>query len=217
MIYPFAWVNRADRRTAAAAGGCMLVQRRALADAGGMAAIGGEIIDDCALAARLKRVGAIHLALGEHVQSLRASPSIEAIRRMVVRSAYAQLGYSIVRLVSVCAAMLVVFVVPVAAAVFAAGPTRWLGVAAWLLMAFLFAPIARRYRVSPLCGFALPAIAAVYLLFTIESAVRHATGRGGEWKGRAQGYAKVRATKATNADPTTKPTRKSNEVKAIQP
>ena len=213
MIYPFAWVNQTNRRTAAAAGGCMLLQRRALADAGGIAAIRGEIIDDCALGARLKRIGAIHLALGERVQSLRASPSVGAIRRMVVRSAYAQLGCSIGRLVAVAAAMLVVFIVPVAAAVAAAGPTRWLGVAAWLLMGSLFVPIARRYHVSPLCGFALPAIAAVYLVFTVESAVRHVTGRGGEWKGRAQGYAKVRAATATHADPPMK----SKKMKAIQP
>ena len=206
MIYPFAWVNRPQRRLAAAAGGCMLVRRQALAEAGGIAAIRSEIIDDCALGARLKRVGPIHLALGERVQSLRASPSIDAIRRMVVRSAYAQLGYSLWRLCGVVLAMLVVFIVPVAAAVAGSGAARWLGVAAWLLMAMLFLPIARRYRVSPLSGLGLPAIAAVYLVFTVESATRHALGRGGEWKGRAQAHAAETSR--------TSPAAKSNEVKA---
>ena len=38
MLYPFAWVNRPDRATAAAAGGCMLVRRDALGAAGGIEA-----------------------------------------------------------------------------------------------------------------------------------------------------------------------------------
>ena len=39
MLYPFAWANDPRRSTAAAAGGCMLVRREALREAGGMAAI----------------------------------------------------------------------------------------------------------------------------------------------------------------------------------
>ena len=65
MLYPFAWVNRADRATAAAAGGCMLVHRRSLQIAGGVEAIRGELIDDCALARLLKRHGPIWLGLTE--------------------------------------------------------------------------------------------------------------------------------------------------------
>src|SRR5580704_11212169 len=39
MLYPFAWVQRPDRAAAAAAGGCMLVCRNALAMAGGIETI----------------------------------------------------------------------------------------------------------------------------------------------------------------------------------
>lgn len=198
MIYPFAWVNQASRGTAAAAGGCMLVQRQALADAGGVSAIRGQIIDDCALGRRLKRLGRIHLALADRVQSRRRSPSVAAIRHMVVRSAFAQLGYSFGRLAFVVVAMLAVFVAPVALAALAQGWARGLGIFAWLLMASLFAPIARRYDVSVLWGIALPAIAAAYLAFTIESAVQYRLGRGGQWKGRVQAERNPSAkTKAT--------------------
>ena len=62
MLYPFAWVNDPSRPTAAAAGGCMLVRRDALEAAGGIEAIRGAIIDDCALAARMKRRGRSGLA-----------------------------------------------------------------------------------------------------------------------------------------------------------
>jgi glycosyltransferase involved in cell wall biosynthesis len=59
MLYPFAWVSRADSSTAAAAGGCMLVRADALAKVGGIASIRGALIDDCSLAAKLKTVGPI--------------------------------------------------------------------------------------------------------------------------------------------------------------
>jgi hypothetical protein len=44
----------------------------------------------------------------------------------------------------------------------------------------------RLYGRSPLWGFALPLIAAVYLGFTLDSAYQHSAGRGGLWKGRIQ-------------------------------
>ncbi|MDQ6683909.1 MAG: glycosyltransferase [Pseudomonadota bacterium] len=188
MIYPFAWVNQANRRLAAAAGGCMLVRRDGLAAAGGVASIRGAIIDDCALGARLKAVGPIHLALGERVQSLRASARLGDVRRMVVRSAYAQLGYSLSALGFVVVAMLLVFVAPVLLALLGSGWAQALGASTWALMAVVFLPTTRHYRVSPLWCLGLPAIAAVYLVFTVESALQHRRGRGGLWKGRAQAH-----------------------------
>ncbi|HEY8013909.1 MAG TPA: glycosyl transferase family 2, partial [Dongiaceae bacterium] len=71
-------------------------------------------------------------------------------------------------------------------ALFGTGLARILGVLAWALMALSFQPMLRFYRVSPLWGLALPAIAALYLLFTLDSAWQHWRGRGGFWKGRAQ-------------------------------
>src|SRR4029079_3646535 len=50
MLYPFRWVNDPRTKTAAAAGGCMLVRREALERAGNIDAIRSDIIDDCALA-----------------------------------------------------------------------------------------------------------------------------------------------------------------------
>ena len=188
MLYPFAWVNDARHRTAAAAGGCMLVRRRSLADAGGVQAIRSELIDDVALSRRLKRRGPIHLALSDMVHSLRPCPSIFGIRQMVVRTAFAQLNRSVWLLAGVVTAMLVVFVAPVVLFAFGAGWSRWLALAAWLVMAALFVPITRHYRVLPFWGVALPVIAVVYLFFTIESAIQHLLGRGGVWKGRAQGH-----------------------------
>ncbi len=186
MLYPFAWVNRADSTTAAAAGGCMLVRLDALRRAGGIELIRGSLIDDCALGKRLKSVGPVWLGLTEQAHSLRPYPQLGDIWRMVARSAYDQLRYSPVLLAGVAAAMALIFFAPPLFALFGTGLAQLIGVLAWALMAFAFQPMLRFYRVSPLWSLALPGIAALYLIFTLNSAYQHARGRGGFWKGRVQ-------------------------------
>ena len=189
MLYPFAWVARRDRSTAAAAGGCTLVRSEALDRAGGIAAIRTEIIDDCALARRLKRQGPIWLGLTRRATSLRPYGGFLKIGRMISRSAYAQLGYSPLVLAGTIAAMALVYLAPPLLAFFGDGLARWLGFAAWLTMAITFQPMLRFYRRSPLWGLALPAIGAAYAGFTFQSALDFWRGRGGLWKGRVQAMA----------------------------
>ena len=186
MLYPFAWANNPRRATAAAAGGCMLVRRDALREAGGMAAIRDALIDDCALAKQLKARGPIWIGLTERVHSIRAYPEIADIRRMVSRTAYAQLRYSPLLLAGTVLGLAITYLAPVALAIFATGVPQFVGIFVWLLMAFAFKPTVRFYRLSGLWALALPAIAAMYMAFTIDSAYQHARGRGGMWKGRAQ-------------------------------
>ncbi|MFL6798908.1 MAG: glycosyltransferase [Xanthobacteraceae bacterium] len=193
MLYPFAAVNRPDSSVAAAAGGCMLVRADALRKSGGIAAVRSALIDDCALAGLLKEQGPIWLALTERAYSIRAYPALSDIRHMVARSAYAQLRYSPLLLIGTVAGMALTYLVPPAMALFGGGAARVIGVVTWLLMAAAFQPVLRLYRVSPLWGFALPAIAFQYLLFTIDSAYQHARGRGGSWKGRVQAKLSERA------------------------
>jgi len=185
LLYPFAWVNRPDHATAAAAGGCMLVQREALRAAGGLASIRSELIDDCALARILKRQGPVWLGLTERARSLRAFRSLSDIRPMISRCAYAQLRYSPWLLFGTVLAIVVTCLAPPLLTVGATGTARWLGAAAWAMMALAFQPTLRFYRVSRWWGAGFPAIAAVYLAFTLDSAYRHWRGRGGLWKGRA--------------------------------
>jgi hopene-associated glycosyltransferase HpnB len=187
MLYPFAWANDPRRATAAAAGGCMLVRREVLREAGGMAAIRSALIDDCALAKKLKASGPIWIGLTERVSSIRAYLALEDIRRMVSRTAYAQLNYSPLLLAGTVLGLTITYVAPVLLTAFAGGTARLLGIIAWLAMASAFQPTLRFYRVSMLWGPALPAIAAIYMAFTLDSAYQHARGRGGMWKGRAQG------------------------------
>jgi len=187
MLYPFAWASDPRRATAAAAGGCMLVRRDALQAAGGLASIRGALIDDCALAKGLKAHGPISIALTDRVHSVRAYPSVGDIRRMVSRTAYAQLRYSPVLLAGTVLGLTLTYLAPVALAVFARGVPQFAGIFVWILMALAFRPTLRFYRLSWLWAPTLPAIAAAYMAFTVDSAYQHALGRGGMWKGRAQG------------------------------
>jgi len=184
MLYPFRWVNLPHRATAAAAGGCMLVGCDALARAGGIAAIRDAVIDDCALARKMKTCGPIWLGLTERARSIRPYPRLGDIRKMVARSAYAQLHYSPIVLVGTVAGLALIYAAPVLLALFGGGLAQVLGLVSWALMAMSFAPTLRFYRLHLLWGVALPAIAIVYLAFTIDSAHQHARRGGALWKGR---------------------------------
>ncbi len=186
MVYPFARVNGRGR-TAGAAGGCMLARRDALERAGGIAAIRGALIDDCAFGAMMKQEGPIWLGLTERSVSLRAYPRFGDVAAMIARSAYAQLGYSPVALAGTILALLLVFVAPPAMAL--ASPDGAGGLVPYLAMVFTFLPITLFYRRSPLWALLLPGIAAFYTGCTLLSAWQHSQGRGGMWKGRAQAAA----------------------------
>jgi len=186
MLYPFALVNRPQSKVAAAAGGCMLVRADALRRAGGIEVIRGALIDDCALAEALKAQGAIWLGLTERVHSIRPYPALGDIRRMVARSAYAQLRYSPLLLLGTIAGMVLTYLAPPLLTIFGSGTAQILGLASWVLMFVAYQPTLRFYRLSPLWGVALPAIALQYLIFTLDSAYQYVRGRGGSWKGRMQ-------------------------------
>jgi hypothetical protein len=164
----------------------MLVRADTLREAGGIEAIRGALIDDCALAKLLKARGPIWLGLTERVHSIRPYPALGDIRRMIVRSAYAQLRYSPLLLLGTVAGMALTYLAAPLLAIFGSGAARILGLVTWLLMAIAFLPTLRFYRLSPLWGLALPAIALQYMIFTLDSAYLYVRGRGGSWKGRMQ-------------------------------
>lgn len=189
MLFPFGRVNDVRSSVAAAAGGCMLIRRDALEAAGGVAAIRGEIIDDCAMGQVMKRQGPIWLGLTHHAVSLRPYAGWGEIGRMVSRSAYAQLGYSPWLLAGTLAGMLITYVAPLALAVVAIAhpsPGSLLGAGAYTLMVLSFVPMLRFYRAPAWLALAMPLIGAAYTAFTVQSALDVWRGRGGQWKGRAQ-------------------------------
>ncbi|MGC8534396.1 MAG: glycosyltransferase [Rhizomicrobium sp.] len=186
MLYPFSWVNSVRNKMAAAAGGCMLVRCSALEAAGGIEAIRGEIIDDCAMGRLMKTQGPIWLGLTERAKSIRPYRHMGEIRRMVARSAYAQLRYNPLLLLGTLLGLCLMFLSPPVYMLLAPDASWLAAAAAYGLMTASFRPMLRFYGRTPLWGLALPAIGLLYALFTLDSALQHWRGRGGMWKGRPQ-------------------------------
>ena len=185
LLYPFARVNDPRRSTAAAAGGTVLIRRAALARIGGIAAIGGALIDDVALARAVKPGGRVWLGHSRLARSIRPYNETGEIWRMVTRSAYVQLRRSPWLLAGTILGLALVFLAAPFAALAGSGVARVAGLAAWLLMAATFVPTLRSFRLSPLWAPLLPAIAVFYMAATIGSAADHHFGRGAQWKARA--------------------------------
>jgi hopene-associated glycosyltransferase HpnB len=190
-LYPPNWTASRKRTTAGAAGGCILLKRSALERIGGLAAIRGEVIEDCTMAREVKRTGGgIWLGLTRKSVSLRSYTTFGEILDSIARTAFTQLGYSGLMLAGTLLGMFVTYLLPVVFT-FSAQPVVWrLGMAAWALMAITYLPTVRFYKMPSLWAAALPVAAAFYTYATCVSAVRYWLGRGGQWKGRAQAPAK---------------------------
>ncbi len=190
QLYPFRWVNRPGARTAAAAGGCVLLRREAAERAGIPEAIRHAVIDDVALARAVRRSGGtVWLGLADRVDSVRPYPRPAELWRMVSRSAYAQLRHQpLLLLLGTVLGLALVYLAPPCAltAGLADGDTTAaaLGGAAWAVMSGTYLPMLRYYGQRPWWAPLLPFTALLYLLMTVDSAVQHYRGRGAAWKGR---------------------------------
>ncbi|BDM68722.1 glycosyl transferase family 2 [Streptomyces nigrescens] len=192
QLYPFRRVNRPGARTAAAAGGCVLLRREAAERAGVPEAIRHAVIDDVTLARAVQRSGgAIWLGLADRVDSVRPYPRLAELWRMVSRSAYAQLLHQPLLLLGTVLGLALVYLAPPVALVagLAGGGTvlAVLGGAAWAVMCGTYLPMLRYYGQPPWTAPLLPFTALLYLLMTVDSAVQHYRGRGAAWKGRTYG------------------------------
>ncbi len=188
-LYPFAWSNDRTRATAAAAGGCILLRASALDAIGGLEAIADRLIDDCALAGAVKsRGGALWLEMSTRTQSIRPYGTLDSFWQMVKRSAFTQLDRSYFATVGATLVMALLYLAPPALTV--VGVVRRdaklaiVAGSAWLLLAALYRPTLRAYARPSAEAIALPIAASLYMAMTIDSAIAHARGRGGVWKGR---------------------------------
>jgi len=187
-LYPPRWIADSRRAAAGAAGGCLLVRPAALQAAGGIAAIRDQVIDDCALAACVKRNGGrLWLGAAGSARSIRPYRGFRGIGSMISRTAFNQLHHSALLLLAATLGMAATYLLSPALTLFShrLAPAL-LGGAAGLLMTVSFLPILRLYRLGPLWSLTLPIAAFFYMGATIHSAWRYRAGRGGEWKGRVQ-------------------------------
>lgn len=209
LLYPFRWVASSGR-TPAAAGGCLLVREAALSRSGGLAAMRGAIIDDVTLAQQIARAGGrLWLGFDDGVRSLRPYDGLSPLWRMVARSAYTELDHSPVRLVGALAGLGLLFAVPplgVALGLAApAGVTALTalaaGAVAWVVQSASYAPMVRLHGLRRAWALGFPAAGLLYAAMTASSAIAHARGRGGMWKGRTAPSAGGRSGQASQLRP----------------
>jgi hopene-associated glycosyltransferase HpnB len=187
QLYPPRWIRSPGHRTAGAAGGCILIRQAALRRIGGIEAIRSEVIDDCALARRVKQSGGkIWLGLADTTYSIREYRTFGEIFRMISRTAFNQLRHSAFLLLATLLGLTIVYLLPPLLVLSGDSIAAACGLAAWMLMTITYIPMLRFYRQPLIWAVLLPSIALFYMAATIDSAVRYWTGSGGVWKGRVQ-------------------------------
>src|SRR5262245_24829281 len=185
ILYPFQAVNSPYAKLAAAAGGCILMESQLLERIGGFTAIKTAVIDDCALAGRVKSQRfKIWLGLTHSVKSVRGYRRLKEIWNMVARAAFAQLRYSVGLLVLCTLAMLLLYGIPAVMVASSNIVMRGLSLGSLVIMFLTYIPILRFYNRSWVWALCLPFIAALFLAMTWTSAIRYWRGEQTRWKGR---------------------------------
>lgn len=186
LLYPFGLANKLTSRVAAAAGGCILVETQALRSVGAFANLHNALIDDCTLATHIKRSGLrIFIGLSRSVRSHRGYQDLKPIWEMVARTAFTQLRYSFVLLVSCTLIMISMFwAAPLAFLLLPAQEAYIVSTLAWMVMFITYMPTLIYYQRSPLWSLALPVIGTLYLGMTWTSALRYWRGERACWKDR---------------------------------
>lgn len=186
MLYPFARVNDPRSRVAAAAGGTVLIPRAVLERIGGIDAVKGALIDDVALAQKVKAAGgSLYLGHSGLASSIRPYPHFADVWRMIARTAFTQLRYSAALLFLTVIGLSLVWFAPVALLFVGRPWERLCGLAVFAAAAASYLPTLRRYQRSALWALMLPLIAAFYTAATIGSALGHWRGAGARWKDRS--------------------------------
>ena len=187
-LYPFSWVNDPKKKTAAAAGGCILIRRQTLVPADSLKTVRDHLIDDCAIGKEIKARGPIWLGITKETHSLRAYQSLQDLWNMVTRNAFRQLGYSSIALIVTVVGMVLTYLVPPITLFYGFISNHYtvafIGGLAWIIMSSAYMPTLKYYGEKNWRVFWLPVTAALYTLMTLSSALRYWQGHGSVWKGR---------------------------------
>ena len=188
FMYPFEKVRDSQSKTSAAAGGCVLISRRALDKIGGIAGHRNAMIDDLALARRIKQACLpLSLSLTKSVVSIRPYRRLSDVWNMVARSAFTQLRCSWLVLIGTVLGMLILFIAPMAGICAFIGQivspaTPILSLVALSLMAWTYIPTIRFFRLGLSRALTLPLAGTLYMAMTVSSAMNHFSGRY-NWRG----------------------------------
>jgi hopene-associated glycosyltransferase HpnB len=186
LLYPFSCSNNPrNRRVAAAAGGCILMESKVLKDLGGFVSIRDALIDDCTLAKRVKLGGnKTWIGLTHSAHSIRPSHQFGTIFHMIARSAFTQLHYSTWALLGLSVLLVAMYWAPCVAIFSGNQIAILLGSAALAMMMLSYAPTLKYYELSMYWILVMPLAGTIFLAATWYSAVRYWCGHRSVWKGR---------------------------------
>ena len=188
FMYPFEKVRDSKSKISAAAGGCVLISRRAFDTIGGIAGHRNAVIDDLALARRIKQAGlSLSLLLTKSAVSVRPYRRLSDVWNMVARSAFTQLWCSWLALIGTVLGMSILFIAPMAGICAFIGQTVSLATpilspTTLLLMAGTYIPTIRLFGLGRSRALTLPIAGILYMVMTVSSAMNHLFGRH-VWRG----------------------------------
>ena len=185
-LYPFSKVNTQNENIAAAAGGFILCKSELFKDKNLYELIKNKIIDDCNLAKIVKKKGKpIWLGLTKLVESQRSYDKLKGIWKMVSRTAYEQLNYSIFFLVISILGMITIYMLPFINLIIQSDYYfKIINLISINLMIISFIPTARFYNLGFVFYLSLPFSSFIYMLMTVSSAYNYYFKSGNIWKGR---------------------------------
>tara|TARA_B100000674_G_scaffold66133_1_gene45724 strand:+ start:162 stop:1280 length:1119 start_codon:yes stop_codon:yes gene_type:complete len=187
-LYPFSSVNNLKSSVAAAAGGYIICTSRPFLKKNLYNYIKDKVIDDCNIARLLKKEGKIWLGLTNRIKSNRNYEKFGDLRKMIARTAFEQLKYSITLVILSTFGMLLIYVYPYFALV-----TNFnnldtfrltINLVTIVLMTISLIPTVNFYKLNYIYYFSLPISATFYIFMTIDSTLNHFLKKGNVWKGR---------------------------------
>ena len=185
LLYPFHLSNLPNSRIAAAAGGCMLLETKILKELGGFKSIRNTLIDDCSLAKKIKQNGyRTWIGLTRSAISIRRYDKLLTIQKMISRTAYTQLNYSLSLLLLCTILMIIAFVIPYVAILQTQPTIIIIGLVTLCIQTICYFPILRYYSINHIYALSLPLAAMFYLVFTLSSAYSYYFNKGVVWKER---------------------------------
>ena len=188
-LFPFRRVNDPKDSVSAAAGGFILCKSQIFKQKNWYESIKNKVIDDCNIAKFLKKKGAIWLGLTNLVKSRRTYQNLNDIWKMVSRTAFEQLNFSIITLLICCLGMFLIYLTPyfiLTISFFDLEKNLMIiNLLTIFLMTIVFIPIMKFYRVDQKYLAFIPLFSSLYIIMTCSSAINHYSKKGNKWKGRS--------------------------------
>jgi len=185
LLYPFNLANRHGNSFSAAAGSFILLENKVLKELGGFTCIKNALIDDCSLAAQIKKAGyRCWTGLTHSAKSIRSYDDLKTIWKMVTRTAYTQLFYSPLLLILCTILMFVAFILPLYILFTSTGTIMFIASITLLIQFLCYLPTINYYSLPLYLVITLPLAGALYLIMTWHSAYEYYFASGATWKDR---------------------------------